>query len=309
GVAEFINVPYGKYYCVEENVNLPTGYLYNSKQTEIFEVKEDKVADKTTYDLTKDNRYIIKNKLLRGSAKLTKVGEDGKFLQGAEIGVFRKNGDLKIGNDVTTDAKGVAIVTDLPYGDYYFMETKAPAGYNVNNKHIDFEIRADGDDVNTTPDKKDFLVDSFMRATIKVHKVEMGGETGLQGAKIALLDGSGTEIQQGVTDKDGYLKFEGLLQGDYRIKEIIAPAGFILKALPSDVISIPFNNGNQTYEVKMENQRMSSGNNASFYDDGKGGTRTPPKIFPLIPLQEAKKAEKPKIEIVVLPNNPTTGAN
>ena len=50
---------------------------------------------------------------------------------------------------MTTDRQGSAKVYGLAYGDYYLLETKAPAGYNFTGEAIAFTI----DGQSHTPDR------------------------------------------------------------------------------------------------------------------------------------------------------------
>lgn len=90
-----------------------------------------------------------------GSITLTKQGEDGRLLAGAEFTLYaRGEGDAyevyaAEGNAqgiYTTGANGQLQVTNLPANDYYFVETQAPAGYVIQTDaqgeplHYEFRI-------------------------------------------------------------------------------------------------------------------------------------------------------------------------
>ena len=48
--------------------------------------------------------------------------------------------DQKIGKTYTTDDKGIVTVDGLDWGKYYFIETKAPTGFNAVTDPVYFEI-------------------------------------------------------------------------------------------------------------------------------------------------------------------------
>ncbi|WP_257874718.1 prealbumin-like fold domain-containing protein, partial [Oenococcus oeni] len=53
-----------------------------------------------------------------------------------------KSGGTKVASDLTTDANGQIEYQNqnLTAGDYYFVETKAPEGYRLSNKHFEFTV-------------------------------------------------------------------------------------------------------------------------------------------------------------------------
>ncbi|WP_251867082.1 SpaA isopeptide-forming pilin-related protein [Enterococcus malodoratus] len=79
----------------------------------------------------------------QGSVELTKVDTDNsnKRLANAEFQLFDSNQKV-IHDQLKTNADGKLEVTDLAPGKYHFKETKAPAGYRLSEKTIDFTVSA-----------------------------------------------------------------------------------------------------------------------------------------------------------------------
>ncbi|BAK43353.1 Cna B-type domain-containing protein [Eggerthella sp. YY7918] len=80
-----------------------------------------------------------------GSITLTKTkeGEPATVLSGAEFNLYKgtaPNGKL-IRDGLVTDANGQIKVGGLESGSYYFMETRAPAGYIINRTPIKAEVK------------------------------------------------------------------------------------------------------------------------------------------------------------------------
>lgn len=77
------------------------------------------------------------------SADILKVG-DGSVGSGIYTAVVDTGGERRFLADKTkAAAKGELIVNNLDPGIYYFVETKAPPGYQLSAKPLKFEIRAD----------------------------------------------------------------------------------------------------------------------------------------------------------------------
>ena len=78
-----------------------------------------------------------------GSVVLTKTdaSDKTKVLVGAEFSLYNADGTL-IKAGLTTNTKGQLSYDNLAIGSYYFVETKAPAGYQLDASEHHFEIKA-----------------------------------------------------------------------------------------------------------------------------------------------------------------------
>lgn len=95
-------------------------------------------------DLNYQVAIYPKNEVLRGAVELLKTGEEDEALAGAEFELYKVGTpDEKIGDKYVTDADGKLLVEGLLYGDYYFVETKAPAGHLLDTTKIEFTINQD----------------------------------------------------------------------------------------------------------------------------------------------------------------------
>ncbi len=114
---------------------------YGTDHKEIsYTISEDAV-DGYTSSISGYNVTNTVNKPQVGSVILTKVDATaGTALAGAVFDLYRAN-NTKVGT-YTTNAGGVLRVDGLTFGDYYFVETKAPEGYALESQRAAFTINA-----------------------------------------------------------------------------------------------------------------------------------------------------------------------
>ena len=148
---------------------------------------------------------------------------DGKFLEGAHIQIFGKDGKVV---EEWVSTKEAHEVTGLKAGEIYTLrETVAPEGYAVA-EDITFTIEADGTvkvGETTATDKMVVMRDEKTEVTIS--KKEIAGSDELPGAKLQILEGK--EIVQEWTTSETARVIERLKTGvDYTLHEASAPDGY-----------------------------------------------------------------------------------
>ncbi|GAB6495435.1 cell wall anchor domain-containing protein [Bacillus sp. UMTAT18] len=169
-----------------------------------------------------------KNSLTKGAVELTKVDDiDGSTLEGAIFKIVDMNGN-DVRADLTTDKDGKISVSDLRPGDYQFIETKAPTGYDLNAKPIPFTITKGQSQVTSVT-----ALNSLTTGSIELTKVDMDHNGTLEGAIFNILDQDGKVVREGLkTDGHGKLIINDLKPGNYQLVETKAPEGYQLDASP-----------------------------------------------------------------------------
>ncbi len=206
----------GDYQFVETKA--PTHYDLN--QTPInFTVEKSQTA---TASVT------AKNSLTKGAVELTKVDDiDGSTLEGAIFKIVDQNG-LDVRSDLTTDKDGKISVSDLRPGDYQFIETKAPTGYDLSAKPIPFTITKGQSQVTSAT-----ALNSLTTGSMELTKVDMDHHGTLEGAIFNILDQDGKVVREGLrTDGHGKLIVNDLKPGNYQLVETKAPTDYQLDASP-----------------------------------------------------------------------------
>ncbi|CAD5902979.1 conserved hypothetical protein [Carnobacterium maltaromaticum] len=111
----------------------PVGYLINQKSIPFTIVQEAEAKPKVV-ELADFKNY-------QGTIQLTKVDveDPGKLLSGAVFNVTDGTGEI-VKEQIVTNEKGQLKVDKLAPGTYYFVETKAPTGYQLSTKKYEVTI-------------------------------------------------------------------------------------------------------------------------------------------------------------------------
>ncbi|MCC2460221.1 Ig-like domain-containing protein [Bacillus mobilis] len=168
------------------------------------------------------------NSLTKGAVELIKLDDvDSSTLEGAIFKIVDQNGN-DVRSDLTTDKDGKISVSDLRPGDYQFIETKAPTGYDLSAKPIPFTITKGQSQVTSVT-----ALNSLTTGSMELTKVDMDHHGTLEGAIFSILDQDGKVVREGLqTDGHGKLIVNDLKPGNYQLVETKAPEGYQLDASP-----------------------------------------------------------------------------
>lgn len=225
------------------------GYLLNDT---VYKVGADPKDYTVEYNNAPD--MTVMEQVIKGKISIIKHTDNGDTQietpeKGAEFQVYLKssgsfvNADKDERDTIVCDEDGFASSKLLPYGVYTVHQTK---GWDGREKITDFDvfINADGKTYKFLINNKNF--ESYLKV-VKLDK-ETGKRIPYEGAAFEIYDSDNhrvtmqytypqvTSIHTFYTNKEGYLITpEKLPYGDYTLKEVQAPYGYVLDDTP-----IPF---------------------------------------------------------------------
>nr|MBR4281065.1 Cna B-type domain-containing protein [Clostridia bacterium] len=230
-----LEVAPGTYWVREDKA--PAGYTAN--MTGAVSVTVEKGSTATVQGDGQDG--VFTNAQGKGKLYVKKVGTDSNSnnpqpLAGAEFTVYDDRGNVK-GTMITND-QGYAEI-ELPVGNYQIKETKAPAGYRIeDNSDKRYQINNVGDSVqvmgNYTYNGEQgwFLNKMTAVGSIKLVKVSAADQNQrLSGAVFGVYSDQNcqTKIGEMTTDANGEATYANLeANRQYWVKEITAPEGYEL---------------------------------------------------------------------------------
>ena len=124
---------------------------------------------------------------------------------------IRRVSDGGLVDTVTTGTDG-RVYVPLESGSYYAVETKAGKGFRLDSTPIYFTVE-DGKTTTKTVTNKAI-------SGILIHKVNAVTGEGIPGVSFLLYDSGNNPIAQETSDDRGYVRFEGLEDGRYYLREL-----------------------------------------------------------------------------------------
>ena len=145
-----------------------------------------------------------------GLTVIKKDEKTGARIPGVQFEIRKMDGEIV--GAYTTDENGVIYLPEVKNGWYTVTERKAAEGYRLDDTPHRVEVR-DGQTATLEITNKAI-------SGILIHKVNAVTGEGIPGVSFLLYDSGNTPIAQKTSDDRGYVRFEGLEDGRYYLREL-----------------------------------------------------------------------------------------
>lgn len=220
----------GTYYV--EEVSPPAGYTKSSSQVPFVITSDQQVTQTVKFQNTKNTLSILK------------VDENSLPIAGAKLRLYNSTGTYS--KEFVTKTTATTF-EKIASGTYYIEELEAPDGFVRDTTRKTITITE-----NTTNETVTFM---NTRNVIKIAKVDQTTGQYLAGAKLKLVDSSGSLVDSWTSTNDVHtISSLTLKHGTYTLTEESSPNGYLLNTTPM-TITIDADSDNQ-FVYKMVNKKI-----------------------------------------------------
>jgi len=153
------------------------------------------------------------------------------------------------------DGNGRGVMeTCLPFGNFFVRELETAIGFVLDETEHDIVFDYAGQEIAiVTIEVNDgqAIENRLIRGDIRIIKVCASTGRTLSGAVFWLFDTDGNQIAAATSGSDGVAEFLGIEFGNYEIRELSAPDGFVLS---NEVFAVSIFEDGQIIEIVVENQ-------------------------------------------------------
>ena len=245
GYAETDLLYLGKYEIKE--VQAPYGYVRNSESQFVeltYAGQEIAVLDTVNASFVNDYQSVeISLSKVMENDELFGIGNNNEYLS-VRFGLFAAE-DIQAADSSVIPADGLLSEVSLaenmtakfdvqiPFGRYYVKEISTDEHYILNGEKYLVNFEYMGQDIQNVDIDCGQFVNLLKRGRIEGHKVDDKSEP-LENAVFGLFTADcvkfsrDTAIMTAVSDENGYFEFDEIPYGEYIVREIEAPTGYIL---------------------------------------------------------------------------------
>ena len=262
--------------CGEDGVALSKMLPYGVYIVRQLSGWEGYVLDDTLHEvnIASDGETVpiqLRNEIFKGSLTIQKVDKDsGQALPGARFRLLDSAGNPFA--EGTTDANGILVFENIPFGNYYLEELEAPDGYKADMTPYVFSVTADGQKIeirrentripgSVTVAKTDSSGAPIPGAAFLLEYSEDGEiwtpvlHTDVPAKEVGGCTSDGLSDGMLITGADGIAIFNGLRAGNgilYRVTEIATVNGYVLLTEPVELGALPRESEESTiYDVSV----------------------------------------------------------
>lgn len=272
GLAESKPLYLGKYEVKE--ITAPTGYVLNTEihTAELVYAGQEVEITETAADFCNERQKaaVSLDKVLEQDERFG-IGKNGELsavtfglfaaeeLTAADGSIIPADGLLEI---VSMDENGHAVCkTDLPFGSYYLKELSTDGHYILSDEKYPIVFEYAGQDTALVEIKANggaLIENKLLYGEIHGLKKDEDG-SGLAGALIGLFRADCTEftsetaILTATSAEDGSFSFARVPYGNWIVREIEAPTGFVLS---EETYPVTVDADGAVIEVEIENTRI-----------------------------------------------------
>lgn len=273
----------GTYKVVE--IEAPEGYVLEDGETLVtLEYEGQEIAVTNTGTSFKNNYQQVNISLEKYLESSKKYGIDGEdYAQYVRFGLYAAE-KITAADGTYIPADGlietIGLTEDmeakfnkkLPLGSYYVQEISTDEHYILDDTKYPVNFEYLGQDTAVSEIKINdgkTLINDFKKGSVEGLKIDADDKSRLSGAVIGLFNADETDfseenaIETTVSDDDGSFNFEEIIFGNYLVKEIEAPIGYVIS---DETFPVIISEDGDVIEITIKNEKIRGSVQVKKYD-------------------------------------------